>query len=221
MTYVYDKYKHYEYQLNEIQDMILLDQVSLPNFIDSTNFMNSCPEFGRLVWLTSGLSTMSGEIVAGSFMSSKFNENIKPNDLDIYFHSMEHANLWCKINGIRVPEYVFDLCGRVHHHQGIQYNLIIGIPFSNAKDLIAGFDIRACAIAWDPLEDRAIAVEGAIQDCRDKRLVFQTGARSVTVRRLVKYLEKGFEIDHHQKAIFVELLKLRSNRDQEMLGGYK
>jgi hypothetical protein len=221
VTYVYDKYKHYDYQLSEIQDMILLDQVQQPNFIESGNFMKSCPEFSKLKWLTSGLSSMSGEVVAGSFMSGRFNEGIKPNDMDIYFHSKEHAALWCKINGIRVPEYMFDLCGRVHHHQFVEYNLIIGVPYSGAKDLIAGFDIRACAIAWDPLEDRAIAVEGAVEDCQCKRMVFQTGARSVTVRRLVKYIEKGFDIDHHQKAIFVELLKLKPNRDQEILGGYR
>jgi hypothetical protein len=89
------------------------------------------------------------------------------------------------------------------------------------RDLIAGFDIRACAVAWDAFEDKVIAVDGAVEDCRDLRIVFQTGARSVTVRRLVKYLQKGFDIDHHQKAIFVELVKLKPNRDQEILGGYK
>jgi len=221
MAYIYDKHKHYESQVDDIRDLILLDQVPQPDFIEHAGLKQRLSAFSELNWLTSGLSTMSGEVVAGSFMSSLFNEKIKFGDMDIYFHSVEHANLWCKINGIHIPEYKWDLCGRVSRPGRVEYNLIIGVPFNNSRDLIAGFDIRACAVAWDAFEDKVIAVEGAVEDCRDLRIVFQTNARSVTVRRLVKYLQKGFDIDHHQKAIFVELVKLKPNRDQEILGGYK
>jgi hypothetical protein len=221
MSYVYDKCKHYDYQLNEIQDMILLDQVQQPNFVEYPEFKLQLNAISRLRWLTSGLSPMSGEVVAGSAISYMFNGEIKFNDIDIYFHSIEHANLWCKINNIRIPEYQFGLCGSVWCPQNIHYNLIVGVPFNNIKDLIAGFDIRACAIGWDPIENKILAVEGAVEDCKSKRIVFQTGARCLTVRRLVKYLEKGFSIDHNQKAIFVELIKLKPNRDQEILGGYR
>lgn len=34
MTYVYNKYKHYESQVDDIRDLILLDQVQQPNFIE-------------------------------------------------------------------------------------------------------------------------------------------------------------------------------------------
>lgn len=220
MGYSYNEREHYEYQLNEIHDFILLGQVQYPNFIELQTMSSKLSALSELKWLTSGLSEMNGEVVAGSFMSSIFNAQVKCNDMDIYFHSVEHANLWCKINGIHIPEYKWGLCGVVFRPGRIPYNLIIGVPFYNTKDLIAGFDIRSCAIAWNPREDKITYVEGAVEDCMHKRIVFQTGARSVTVRRLVKYLGKGFGIDHHQKAIFVELIKLKPNRDQEILGGY-
>jgi hypothetical protein len=220
VSYTYDKYKHYDSMLDDVKDMILLGQPIMPNFIEFTNYSLMKADVGTFKWLTSGLSEHSGEVIAGSYMSSHFNNEIKNNDVDIYFHSLEHAKLWCKINGVKMPEIQFDLCGKVIHRTRV-VNVIVGVPFTDARDLIAGFDIRACAIAYDPLANKAIAVEGAVEDCQSKRIVWQVGARNVTVRRLLKYIEKGFKVDHHQNAIFVELLKIRPNRDQELLGGYK
>lgn len=219
MNYTYNKVQHYRRQVDDIKDGILLGQTTMPNFIEFTNFSIIQQELGKFNWLKSGLSEHHGEVVAGSYLSSLFNKDISHNDVDIYFHSVQHAELWCKINGVAVPSIAHGLCGRTHKN-GKVINLITGIEFSNAKNLIAGFDIRACAIAFDPQVDTAYAVEGAVDDCHNKRVVWQVGARSVTVRRLLKYVEKGFSIDNHQKAIFVELVKIRSNRDQELLGGY-
>ena len=219
MAYEYIRHDHYKSQLDDIKDMILLGQPIVPNFIEFTNYSLIKQDVKTFNWLTSGKSEHSGEVIAGSYMSSQFNNKIVNNDVDIYFHSIEHAVLWCKINGVSMPAIQLNLCGKVLH-KSRTVNLITGIPFTDARDLIAGFDIRACAIAYDPQVDKAIAVEGAIEDCESKRIIWQTGARNVTVRRLLKYLQKGFNIDGHQNAIFVELLKIRPNRDQELLGGY-
>ena len=216
---LYDSYynpkEHYEKQLDEIQNYILLNDK--PEF--EFEIVDANLEYG-LHWLKNSSDKMKGEIIAGSFMCNYFNGSVEYNDIDIYFHSKEHAISWCKINDIILPiSFVHSLCATVYKNFK-KYNLIIGIPFENAQDLISKFDIRACAIAYDPLNCKIINVKGAVGDCINKRIVFQTQAKAITVKRLVKYIEKGFSIHPYQRVIFVELLKTKSNIDQELLGGY-
>jgi hypothetical protein len=179
-----------------------------------------CQEMRMLRWLCPEPG-MSGELVAGSFISSRFGRTY-PNDIDIYFHSIEHAQAWCRLNKATMG-YMSGICGNAYKKGlGMHINLIVGIPFVEARDLLIGFDIRACAMAYDPVAKKIIAVEGAHEDCEQKRIVWQTTARSITVKRLIKYItEKGFMVDSYQRAMFVELLKIKSNIEQELAGGYK
>lgn len=213
--YIYNAKEHYESQMENIEDLILLGNTRLEKTTEVSRDWFYLQDLTKLRWLTS-LSEHHGEVVAGSYMSAAVNKSIRYNDIDVYFYSKEHANLWCKINYISIPEYVFDLCATVYR-KGVKINLIIGIPFNSVEDLISSFDIRACAIAYVPETNKIIEVEGALDDCKHKRIIFQTGAKYITVKRLVKYLDKGFSIDEYQQVIFSELIRFKPNRDLEIL----
>jgi hypothetical protein len=217
----YDAKEYYEKQVNDIQNSILLNDKPVPVFDYKNENLNFMSPVNTLRWLDKSQHEWSGEVIAGSYMCYYINRSIIHNDVDIYFHSKEHATLWCAINRFNPPtDFIHDLCAHVYRNS-VTYNLIVGVPFKNTEDLISHFDIRACAIAYDPVKCKVTSIQGAIQDCINKRIVFQTEARSITVKRLVKYIEKGFKIDKYQRAMFVELLKMRSNRDEEFLEGYK
>ena len=104
----------------------------------------------------------------------------------------------------------------------VRYNVIFGIDFNNAHDLLAGFDIRACAMSFDPSDGTFSAVSGAILDAWHKRVVFQIGSRVVSVNRLLKYTKtKNFTIDKYQRVIFAELIKFgKHSSDLELNTGY-
>jgi len=216
----YNAEEHYKKQIDDIQNSFLLNDKPVPEFLYRNENLILTSPINALRWLNESEYVDNGEIIAGSYMCHYINQSIIHNDIDIYFHSKEHATLWCAINGFSKPtNFMYDLCA--HVYRNVTYNLIVGVPFNTPEDLISHFDIRACAIAYDPVKRQVISVQGAIGDCVDKRIVFQTEARSITVKRLVKYIEKGFKVDKYQRAMFVELLKMRSNRDEEFLEGYK
>lgn len=173
-----------------------------------------------------------GEVIAGSALTHCVNSAIDAQDVDIYFHSKEDALKWSTYHHTRVfidksayprnPPEITDseFCANTEMY-GIRFNLIWGLTYTDAKSLIAGFDIRACAIAYDPNTDKAYHVHGALQDCFNKHIIFQTNARVVSVARLIKYINKGLTIDKYQRSIFAELIKSgKHDRLLELITGY-
>lgn len=200
--------------MDDIQDLILLGKISKPTASECLlSDLNTPNDFFNKV------NFVGEEVIAGSFMSKIVNPHIEAADLDIYFKNVEHATEWCKANHLHMTEIHHNMCNYVTSPYG-STNLIVGIPFEDPVDLISGFDIRACSIAYYPATQKVYYLDGALKDCVNRTIVYQIGARHVTVTRLVKYLKKGFHIPSTQKAIFAELLKLKPNRDQELLGGY-
>lgn len=154
------------------------------------------------------------EVIAGSFMSSAvrkthMNDNeVKYEDIDIYFKCRDHAIEFCKVNNLYLG-WIHDphvMCVSIPT-QTEKLNLIWGVEFDNINNLISRFDIRACAIAYDPNQQKLYTVNGANADIFNKDIVFNPVPRAVTIRRLVKYIEKGFRIDKWQRLFFAELLR--------------
>jgi hypothetical protein len=153
-----------------------------------------------------------GEVIAGSTMCRLINTDIEAKDVDVYFHNEEDVLTFIEVNKSELEKYSkAHGCGYAYFkRKGLKYNLIWGIPYENAEDLISGFDIRACAIAYEPLGQkmgRFMAIEGALADCISKRIVYQTTARAISINRLLKYIKKGFNIDKYQRCILAELIK--------------
>jgi hypothetical protein len=188
----------YNKQMEDIEDLALLSYCGKPK-------VNSCsinlkPSFTFL---------NRGEIVAGSSVSHLINKEIVFNDYDVYFHHQDDAADFMKLNKLKNAHLYGQqnnlICVSSIHSEAI--NLIWHIPYSSAADLISEFDIRACAVAIDPNNDMFYAVDGAISDCQNRNIVWQPSCRAATVKRLQKYINKGFTQDKYQRNIFAELIK--------------
>lgn len=160
--------------------------------------------------------------VAGSYVMSKVLRSIYRrdlgcttpfNDVDIYFPRFSDVEEFVTINNLEKQFYTQLkkqqqdwLCAWLTLND-IKINLIWGVEFYNEEDLLHGFDIRACAMCYLPLRREVRAVQGAIGDVVSGRIVYQIGARSTTIHRLLKYINKGFVIDKYQRVILAELIK--------------
>lgn len=211
-----DKKAMYERQLEQLANLLLLKdkpycefEYNLPVLIGQVNNRSWIAPF---TWLN------RGELMSGSYMSWIINNKIPYSDIDIYFHCEKDAYEFAELNNRKIKNNVEGICLYTTNNE----NLIYGIPYSTPEDLISVFDIRACAIAYDPTNNQVISVKEAIGDAKDKVLTFQVGARSYSLNRLLKYVtEKGFTIDSWQRAIFVELIKSsNADKDIELLGTY-
>ena len=168
-----------------------------------------------------------GELISGSFMSRTLlraaygNTNLVAEDVDIYFKCKDDAVEFLRLNNMFSFDLESDVCG-YGSANGIKYNLIWGIEYTSPENLVGRFDIRACAIAFCPNTQTVWAVRGAIDDANAQKIVFNPVPRGVSVRRLVKYVEKGFQIDPHQRLFFAELIRsdLYSST-LELITGYK
>jgi hypothetical protein len=136
-------------------------------------------------------------------------------DIDIYFKNKEDAQKFINMNqslrdiksgNISGIDYSNPMC--IYTHTGKEkINLIYGVEYDKPGDLISRFDIRACSMAIDPNSDTLYVVKGAMEDATNRRIVFNPVPRGVTVRRLTKYIKKGFTIDGHQSLFFAELVR--------------
>lgn len=207
---IYSDERLFRAQSTDISNAILLQDVPEPK-VHKLDVKSGTP----FNWLN------KGELIAGSSLINRINSSVVANDIDIYFHSKEDAIEWLKINDLpysKLSDMKSSSCVLSAKHAHL--NLIWGVQFDSPEQLLSGFDIRACAIAYDPNEDKLIHVDGAIDDTKNKRIVFQVGVRNLSVHRLMKYLNKGFTVDKYQRVIFAELIKLgRHNSIIELATG--
>lgn len=151
-------------------------------------------------------------LISGSFVMHHVSKNVgnvdhKFDDIDVYFKTKADAQAFLTLNAANGWMFNFDnpMCayGDIEGHK---FNLIYGVDFTSPGHLISRFDIRACAMAIDPNTNTLYVVQGAIEDATQKNITFNPVPRGVTVRRLTKYIKKGFDIEGHQSLFFVELL---------------
>jgi hypothetical protein len=155
-----------------------------------------------------------GELIAGSYIMSYMyadymgTMDLIPSDADIFFKSKEDAMEFAALNKIPLdigfnenPVCVYWMI------DGLFINLIYGIDYKSADDLVSNFDIRACSVALDPNTNTLTMVEGAFSDILNKIIVFNPVPRAVSVARLSKYATKGFKISPYQRLFYVQLLR--------------
>lgn len=171
----------------------------------------------------------NGELISGSSVAQKmvrklYYSSLGPsaNDIDIYFKSIDDAKTFCSIN--KIYDINFDaknsVCAYAYYNK-IKLNLIYGIEYSSPADLICRFDIRACSMAIDPNNKKLYLVRASVEDAYHKQITFNPVPRAVNVNRLVKYINKGFTIDPHQRVFFAELLQTDIySQKQELITGY-
>lgn len=207
--------KHYAIQLEQLSNYLLLGD------IPDLNIKHFQPRakgnLTNLKWIN------RGELIAGSFMAHQYNENIPYSDVDVYFHSEVDARDWLSLNNI--PNYYMqvtspDMCG-VCRAFDTPINLIWGVQFKDAESLLTRFDIRAISIAFNPNTNMTSYVQGAISDCRFKRLIFNPVPRGTSIARILKYSEKEFEISPKQRLFFANLVQSALyNPELELKTGY-
>jgi hypothetical protein len=209
--------KRYEWQMSVRANYLILgdkevnvpvDVISSPLKVLETN----------LVWLH------RGELIAGSFMSNlQTISKMENTDIDIYFKNIVDVNDFLYANPIQRLHVMNEtkVAMQVHYDNQI-LNLIHGVAFDDAKDLITHFDIRACSIAYDPQWNLIHVVRGALHDAAGKCIVFNPVPHNTTVARVVKYAKRGFDMDPYQRLFFSELIKSDMyNPDLELSTGYR
>lgn len=176
----------------------------------------------RLSWIN------RGELVSGSFIANEVSKffngmGFEFEDIDIYFHSKDDAEKFCRVNGIYNADFSDkkQMCTSFYH-LGDKLNLIWGVSYANARDLISEFDIRACSMAYDPNNSKVYAVSGAIDDAKSKSIVYNPIPRAVSIRRLLKYTQKGFSMSKYQRLFFAELIRTDIySSELELTTGYE
>lgn len=195
---------YYLRQIDHLSNAILIDDYNPDMNVDIHQFKFAT----KYKWIN------KGELISGSYatltLTAAVNGGIgtgfKADDVDIYFKSMEDAKEFSILNNFIYADFSHPMCAYVIN-DGMRFNLIFGIKYDSPQHLISKFDIRACSIAIDPNADLAYAVAGALHDALHKDIVYNPVPRAVSVRRLVKYIEKGFKIDKNQRLFFAELVR--------------
>lgn len=193
----------YKKQIDQLAAAILLDDTSPQIKVESVHVEAATP------FLFPEGSVLSGSFIMHDIVRlfTRGNVNIAFDDYDIYFQNKAQAEEFLKINFIndfRLTDNPMCTYGIV---KGLKMNLIYGVPYTTPESLISKFDIRACSMAIDMNAKKFYFVDDAIHDATRKHIVFNSVPRSVSVRRLTKYIQKGFEIGPYQRLFFVELLK--------------
>jgi hypothetical protein len=196
----YDSETHYKRQLEQLANYLLIKDKPLLEI--ATYNVNG--KIGSLKWPN------KGEIIAGSFVASTISKSLKlqdwkAKDIDIFFKSEADALEFAKINNLFLRPTGNPMCVYTTYGDEI-VNLIYGVKFESPDELISNFDIRAISTAFDPNTNKIYEVVGAAYDSNVKRIVYNPVPRSASIRRLVKYVEKGFSIDKHQRLFFAQLI---------------
>ena len=191
----------YEYQINHLASAMLIDDYDAGVEIDSCQINAIC-----------AYTFPKDSLISGSFAMHHVSKNIgnsdhKFDDIDIYFKDKTDAQTFLKLNGANGYGFDFNnpMCA-YGHIDGHKFNLIYGVEYTSPGHLISRFDIRACSMAIDPNSNMLYVVKGAIEDATQRKLTFNPVPRGCTVRRLVKYIQKGFTIEPYQSLFFTELI---------------
>lgn len=160
------------------------------------------------------LSFPPGALLSGSFVMSIVAKavghiDLKYDDIDVYFKNKGDAESFVKANAAELGLFDFGnnpMCA-YGHYGAHKMNLIYGVEYDSPQHLISRFDIRACSMAIDANLGVLYVVRGSIEDATRKIIAFNPVPRGVSVRRLVKYVNKGFTLDSHQGVFFVELCR--------------
>jgi hypothetical protein len=160
--------------------------------------------------INTGVKFPFGTLISGSYVMSIVAKQLAGliltyDDIDLYFQTKELAQEFAKLNAAHF-DFTNPMCA--YGHLGSQkVNLIYGVEHTSPAHLISRFDIRACSMAIDPNLGVLYVVAGSMEDCTQKKICFNPVPRGVSIRRLTKYIKKGFEIESHQSVFFVELLR--------------
>lgn len=200
---------HYERQLDIFFNSLLLNDNTISTKILTYSVLLEPEEeakLSKLIWPN------NGELVSGSFVMEAlrnifgWSDKIEYDDIDIYFKSKEHAEEFAKLNNFTISNLEHPMCSYVTGNEQL-YNLIWGVNYTDAEDLLSKFDIRACSVAFCPNQVKFYTLEDSLLDIETKNIVFNPVPRAISLNRLIKYIRKGFKINPYQRLFFVELLK--------------
>lgn len=213
--------EYYKWQCDILANSILLgDNAHTTQILKATvpvtdKVMNKYWEVFNFKWLN------KGEVLAGSFVMFVQSPNSpEPQDVDIYFKQKEDCFEFAKLNNLifglttkKTQENT--MCLYYTSKTGISVNLIFGVEYADASDLISKFDIRACSMAitkfgvnmFGNQEVEITNVAGSFYDTSKKELVFNPSPRGVSLARLIKYVNKGFSVPTYQRLFFAELIR--------------
>lgn len=214
--------KRYDWQMSIRSNYLLLgDDKNFQIPIDVISSLHKVIH-SNIIWIH------RGELIAGSFLCNiASGADVRHGDIDIYFKCKADADHFVQVNRVHVwpnqfPGTYTNKVAVKAVHDNYQLNLIFGIQYSDPKDLISRFDIRACSIAYDPQFNLVYAVRGALADAVNKRIVFNPIPHNTTVARVVKYAQKGFDMEAYQRLFFAELIRSNMyNPDLELSTGYR
>jgi hypothetical protein len=193
----------FDYQISHLANALIVDDYDAKVDID-TCLVNAATPF---VFPKDAL--ISGSFVMHHVAKHIGHIDLMFDDIDIYFKNKDDAKEFLTLNGVHPTHFSgFDgpMCS-YGYMEGHKMNLIYGVEYDNPAHLIERFDIRACSMAIDPNTMTLYTVKGAIEDATQKNITFNPVPRGVSVRRLTKYIKKGFSIDGYQSVYFVELCR--------------
>lgn len=194
----------YKEQISHLASALLVDDYNPHVEVDS------CQITGISNFTFPKDALISGSFIMHYVAKLLCSSDLQYDDIDIYFKCKADAEAFAKtnINNSTFGGFNFNNPMCAYGHTGKdKINLIYGVEYDSPAHLISRFDIRACSMAIDPNNNTLHVVRGSVKDATTKDIVFNPVPRGVTVRRLTKYLKKGFEIKKYQSLFFAELIR--------------
>ena len=176
-----------------------------------TKLVKHLPTVSELEYIIEILPMISvdGPWIAGGCLHRTYrNLSLKDADVDVFFKNKEQLDKFLlEFNRVSLNTDRYKIISYTvsewHHTFTIQYmenelkiQCVCFKYFESIEALFTSFDINVCRIAYDGT--KLIMEENTLNDINENQLKFNEGSiyyPSVTLKRLVKYVKMGYNID--------------------------
>ena len=172
------------------------------------------PELKNLVSFEFGGCWVGGGYIRDMILGAK------PSDIDVFGPDQSARDSFIKNNGVRVKKSAKFMRTGCWHGTETPVQ-VIDRDFKDIADMISRFDFTVCQFAWDG--KNVFATERALVDVARRRIQvanIQEGFELDSMRRLYKYMGKGFSVCANTLKEVAEALRRDSVKLDEQIKFY-
>lgn len=135
---------------------------------------------------------------AGGYVIATMLTNVEDSDMDVFFRTRDACE-----EAVRAAKKLDLVQYETARATRLKNNIdLVHYQFTDPETMIAGFDIRACMVAFD-YSGGWFQHEEAISDIQSKKMILTqfTGADAITsIQRIAKYGNRGLKLDRMEAA---------------------
>ncbi len=155
--------------------------------------------------------------IGGGFLTRYINGEILEGDIDLYCDS--HKTFMYTLDKLKTNNCIEPICNNANvrrlFYDNYPIHLIGLMYFDSARSIIESIDYTICQFVYD--FDKLYCNDTSLHDLGQKRLIISNighGSSSSKVKRLLKYVRRGFTIDSNNLSYLLENLSCSSNSNE-------